>query len=73
MKSKLRKEIEAGQREERKKQGYFDGRFAPRVHKDLKKEESRRGARKSKIDWENETWVSPDGILEINNKEKKSW
>lgn len=55
MKSKLRKEIEAGQREERKKQGYFDGRFAPRVHKDLKKEESRRGARKSKRDWESET------------------
>jgi len=55
MKSKLRKEIEAGQREERKKQGYFDGRFAPRVHKDLKKEARKKGARGSKIDWETET------------------
>ena len=37
-KSKLQKGVEAGLRQERKSQGYYDGRFAPRVQKPRKPE-----------------------------------
>lgn len=40
-KSKIRKEVEARLREERKEAGFFDGRFKPRVQ-DSKKKYSRK-------------------------------
>jgi hypothetical protein len=46
VKSGLKLEIRAA-REQQKKQGYFDGRFSPRSHKDKKKEAAKKMCRGS--------------------------
>jgi hypothetical protein len=43
MERKLKLEIRAA-REQQKKQGYFDGRFSPKFHKDKKKKQQKKCA-----------------------------
>lgn len=48
-KRKKHKMEQKAMREEAKKQGFYDGRFRPRIVKDLKKYKSKRGSRDWKL------------------------
>lgn len=47
-KSKLSSLLKGLERENRKEQGFFDGRFSPKVIKDKKKQQSKDACRKFK-------------------------
>ncbi len=52
MKDKLLKLAKGRERESAKEQGFFDGRFRPRVIKDKKKEKSRKKSRERIKIWD---------------------